>query len=164
MEKLSDVCCDPDVLVADDHAALTLACANTNQADNKVVLSIVDLLLEEDLRVSYRTSSGFHSLMLAAADYNGPVLRVLLNGCRYNKDEVEEARALSAQPCIEPLKDQMFWICFSAPEITTVSKPKRNPASAAVIDHRNSLGLEFFISATLAPCREMNMARILKTL
>ena len=77
---------------------------------------------------------------------------------------VPQRAALSAQPCIEPLKGQMFWICFSAPEITTVSKPKRNPASAAVIDHRNSLGLEFFISATLAPCREMNMARILKTL
>lgn len=32
------------------------------------------------------------------------------------------------------LRPQSDWIVFSAPEITTVSKPKRNPASAETID------------------------------
>src|SRR5580704_3254743 len=41
-----------------------------------------------------------------------------------------------AMPCSPGLSPQSVWIVFSAPEITTVSKPKRNPASADVSDQK----------------------------
>src|SRR5215472_4704994 len=41
-----------------------------------------------------------------------------------------------AIPCRPGLKPQRLWIVFSAPEMTTVSKPKRNPASAEVSDQK----------------------------
>src|SRR5579863_8958463 len=41
-----------------------------------------------------------------------------------------------AMPCSPGLRPQSDWIVFSAPEITTVSKPKRNPASAEVSDQK----------------------------
>ena len=45
---------------------------------------------------------------------------------------VPHKAALKAHPCIEPLSDQRFWMGFSAPEITTVSKPNKKPARADV--------------------------------
>src|SRR5579863_4747902 len=41
-----------------------------------------------------------------------------------------------AMPCSPGLNPQSDWMVFSAPEITTVSKPKRNPASADVSDQK----------------------------
>ena len=41
-----------------------------------------------------------------------------------------------AIPCIPGLRPQRAWIVFSAPEITTVSKPNKNPASAEVMDQK----------------------------
>src|SRR5580692_9370517 len=41
-----------------------------------------------------------------------------------------------AMPCNPALRPQSVWIVFSAPEITTVSKPKRNPARAEVSDQK----------------------------
>src|SRR5215469_9044149 len=41
-----------------------------------------------------------------------------------------------AIPCRPGLKPQRLWIVFSAPDMTTVSKPKRNPASAEVSDQK----------------------------
>src|ERR1700738_3250763 len=41
-----------------------------------------------------------------------------------------------AMPCNPGLRPQSDWIVFSAPEMTTVSKPKRNPASADVRDQK----------------------------
>src|SRR5579862_3369112 len=41
-----------------------------------------------------------------------------------------------AIPCRLSLSPQSDWIVFSAPEITTVSKPNRNPASAEVSDQK----------------------------
>src|SRR5580698_3607004 len=41
-----------------------------------------------------------------------------------------------ATPCSSGLSPQSAWMVFSAPEITTVSKPKRNPASAEVSDQK----------------------------
>src|SRR5580700_1718418 len=41
-----------------------------------------------------------------------------------------------AMPCRLGLSAHSVWIVFSAPEITTVSKPKRNPASADVSDQK----------------------------
>ena len=43
--------------------------------------------------------------------------------------------ALMASPCNAGLSPHSAWIVFSAPEITTVSKPNRNPPSAAMIAH-----------------------------
>src|ERR1700688_4506702 len=42
-----------------------------------------------------------------------------------------------AMPWRPGLRPQRVWIVFSAPEMTTVSKPKRNPASADVSDQKN---------------------------
>jgi hypothetical protein len=42
-------------------------------------------------------------------------------------------------PCHPALNCQSAWIFCSAPEMTTVSKPNRNPASAEVIDQKNIL-------------------------
>ena len=39
-------------------------------------------------------------------------------------------------PWTAGLKFQRVWISFSAPEMTTVSKPNRKPASDEVIDHK----------------------------
>jgi hypothetical protein len=44
---------------------------------------------------------------------------------------------------MDPLRVQRSWICFSAPEMTTVSKPNKKPASAEVIAQKNNL--DFFI-------------------
>src|ERR1700690_3009635 len=41
-----------------------------------------------------------------------------------------------AMPWSSGLSPHSAWIVFSAPEITTVSKPKRNPASAEVRDQK----------------------------
>src|SRR3954468_518513 len=41
-----------------------------------------------------------------------------------------------ANPCIASPSFQSAWMVFSAPEITTVSNPKRNPASAETSDQR----------------------------
>src|SRR5215471_4477711 len=41
-----------------------------------------------------------------------------------------------AIPCTPGVSPQSAWIVFSAPEMTTVSKPKRNPASAEVRDQK----------------------------
>ena len=38
------------------------------------------------------------------------------------------------------LRPQSDWIVCSAPEMTTVSKPKRNPASADVMDQKKMRG------------------------
>src|SRR5271165_4170036 len=43
-----------------------------------------------------------------------------------------------AMPCMPGLSPQSVWMVFSAPEMTTVSKPKRNPASADVSDQRKT--------------------------
>ena len=43
-----------------------------------------------------------------------------------------------AIPCIPALKPQSDWIVCSAPEMTTVSNPKRNPASAEVMDQKKT--------------------------
>src|ERR1043165_1491915 len=51
---------------------------------------------------------------------------------------VPYSAAASATPCTPALRGQMPWIACSAPEITTVSKPKRNPASAEVTDQTTS--------------------------
>ena len=56
---------------------------------------------------------------------------------------VPHSAALKAQPCMLPLRDHRFCICFSAPEMTTVSKPNRKPARAAVMDQ--IISCEFFI-------------------
>src|SRR5579863_2241240 len=50
-----------------------------------------------------------------------------------------------AMPCSPGLSPQSVWMVFSAPEITTVSKPKRNPASAEVSDQKK---MRAFISGT----------------
>src|SRR5689334_24434490 len=42
-----------------------------------------------------------------------------------------------AIPCSCALNPHKVWIVCSAPEITTVSKPNRKPASAEVSDHTN---------------------------
>ena len=39
-----------------------------------------------------------------------------------------------ASPCIPELRSQSAWIVCSAPEMTTVSNPNRNPARAEVKD------------------------------
>ena len=41
-----------------------------------------------------------------------------------------------ATPCSSGLSPHSDWIFCSAPEITTVSKPNRNPARAEVMDQR----------------------------
>src|ERR1700757_3989683 len=41
-----------------------------------------------------------------------------------------------AMPCSPGLSPHSVWMVFSAPEMTTVSKPKRNPASAEVSDQK----------------------------
>ncbi len=41
-----------------------------------------------------------------------------------------------AMPCMPALKPQSAWIFCSAPEMTTVSKPNKKPASAEVIDQK----------------------------
>jgi hypothetical protein len=42
-----------------------------------------------------------------------------------------------AVPCSSLLKFQSDWIVFSAPEMTTVSKPNRNPARDEVSDQKS---------------------------
>ena len=41
----------------------------------------------------------------------------------------------TATPCIAALKFHKDWIFCSAPEMTTVSNPNKNPARADVADH-----------------------------
>src|SRR5579872_3714003 len=41
-----------------------------------------------------------------------------------------------AMPCSPGLSPHSVWMVFSAPEITTVSNPKRNPARAEVSDQK----------------------------
>src|SRR5271166_3364895 len=43
-----------------------------------------------------------------------------------------------ANPCIPGLRSQSDWIVCSAPEMTTVSKPNRNPARAEVTDQNKT--------------------------
>jgi hypothetical protein len=50
----------------------------------------------------------------------------------YNADAI-------ATPCIPALKSHSFWIVCSAPDITTVSNPNRNPARADVSDQKKTL-------------------------
>jgi hypothetical protein len=45
-----------------------------------------------------------------------------------------------ASPCSCGLSFHSDWIVPSAPEMTTVSKPKRNPANAAVRDQKKRRG------------------------
>ena len=47
----------------------------------------------------------------------------------YNADAI-------AKPWTPALSPHSAWIFCSAPEMTTVSNPNRNPANAEVIDHR----------------------------
>src|SRR5205823_3199309 len=47
---------------------------------------------------------------------------------------VPHKAAPMASPCMASLSPQSDWIVFSAPEMTTVSKPNRKPASAATRD------------------------------
>ena len=49
-------------------------------------------------------------------------------------------------PCRPGLKPQSDWIFCSAPEMTTVSKPKRNPARAEVMDQKK---MRAFMADTL---------------
>ena len=61
-----------------------------------------------------------------------------------------------ATPCSPGLNCQRFWIVFSAPEMTTVSKPTRKPASAETIDQMTMLGFmepprEWFAVAAECP-------------
>ena len=46
--------------------------------------------------------------------------------------------ALIQRPCMTPSSRQRDWISCWAPEITIVSKPNKNPASAAVTAHTNT--------------------------
>src|ERR1700686_1254172 len=55
-------------------------------------------------------------------------------------------------PCRPGLRDHSVCIVFSAPEITTVSKPKRNPASADVSDQKK-------IRAFMSWCRVLQTTR-----
>jgi len=48
-----------------------------------------------------------------------------------------------ARPCMKLLKSHMRWMVCSAPEMTTVSNPKRKPANADVSDQARSLLREF---------------------
>src|SRR5689334_24576521 len=45
-----------------------------------------------------------------------------------------------SRPCRSGLSCQSAWIVFSAPEMTTVSKPNRNPARADTTDQRRTRG------------------------
>ena len=45
-----------------------------------------------------------------------------------------------ATPCTSGLRFQSDWMVCSAPEMTTVSNPKRNPASAEVMDQNRMRG------------------------
>ena len=49
-------------------------------------------------------------------------------------------------PCSPGLSPQSVWMVCSAPEMTTVSKPKRNPASADVSDQKK---MRLFISGRI---------------
>lgn len=51
---------------------------------------------------------------------------------------VPQSAELIARPCSKSERFQSDWMVFSAPEITTVSKPNRNPAKAEVNDQRKS--------------------------
>ena len=42
-----------------------------------------------------------------------------------------------AMPCIPGVRPHKRWIVCSAPEMTTVSKPNRKPARAAMRDQKN---------------------------
>ena len=54
---------------------------------------------------------------------------------------VPHRAAEMASPCIASLIDQTRCTACSAPEMTAVSKPNRKPASAAVMDHSQTMFL-----------------------
>ena len=64
---------------------------------------------------------------------------------RSEPTSVPQRAAPVARPCSSGLSSQSDWIVFSAPEMTTVSKPNRNPASADTTDQsRMREGMERF--------------------
>ena len=63
-----------------------------------------------------------------------------------------------ANPCIPALRPHSFWMVCSAPEITTVSKPNKNPARAEVMDQkkmRDFKGIQEF-RVRVQPERKLN--------
>src|SRR5208282_4146933 len=59
-----------------------------------------------------------------------------------------------ATPCRLLLNPQSDWMVFSTPEMTTVSKPKRNPASAEVTDQ---MKIRAFMSGNQRTGQTMSM-------
>ena len=47
----------------------------------------------------------------------------------------QRAMDMISRPCCRSLRPHSAWMGLSAPEMTAVSKPNRNPASATVMDH-----------------------------
>ncbi len=52
---------------------------------------------------------------------------------------VPHSAMLIARPWMKSLSPQIDWMDFSAPEMTTVSKPKSNPPRAAVTELRSRM-------------------------
>ena len=77
---------------------------------------------------------------------------------------VPQSAAPIASPCIAGLSPQSDWIVFSAPEMTTVSKPKRKPASADTTDQRISFELAAVMDSNLPQRRPKEMASVAETL